>query len=339
MPGKAVLSWFYPVMDIFRNYDPREMVFNLIAVFTETYLPGHLHRRFRKDRSGDMFLSYLFYATDKQFRTIRKFNFDLIAGEQIKASPRMLDLPEFEELGYRSDCRDIEEVLWAGEVSRSGDALLLDGKGVAKRSGFHAFASGLGLPIGKWSVPDFPVYVADRDIRCPVRNRVVVYEGCAYGAPGYITVVKHRPVDGAERKFLRHLIADAEAEEDLLGPELEERHRCLLERMRGEARFRWYEADESFDLDGKPFIKGVPARILKNVLEAYLSERRTEFEFRDLKRCFEITLGQKNANFEIRLARLAERLEKETGCLRIEKAGRGRFRLKVGGRLELRKGA
>jgi len=338
MPGKTVLSWFYPVMEIFRNYDPREMVFKLIAVFTESYLPGHLHRRFRKDVCGDWLYSYLFYSTDKSFMTIRKFNFDLIAGEQIKAAPRILDLPEFEELAYRSDCRDLEELIWTGNAHRSGDALMLDGKAVAQRTGFHAFASELDLPIEKWSIPDFPVYLADRDIRCPIRNRVVIYEGCVYGAPGYISVVKHRAMEASERKFLRHLIADAEAEEDLLGPELKRRHLEVLERLRESARFTWHEEDESFDLQGKPFIKGIPARILKHVLEAYLADGRVEFEFRELKRCFDITLGQKNANFEIRLARLAEKLSKESGCVAIEKAGRGRFRLQVTGRIELRPG-
>lgn len=153
---------------------------------------------------------------------------------------------------------------------------------------------------------------------------------------GYITVLKHRPMKAVGRKFLRHLIDDANAEEDLLGPDLERQHAALLQRMRESVRLTWYEADESFDLAGKPFIKGIPARILKHVLEAHLAEGRTEFEFRDLKLRFDITLGQKNANFEIRLARLAEKLSRESMCLRIEKAGRGRFRLEVAGKVELR---
>jgi hypothetical protein len=66
--------------------------------------------------------------------------------------------------------------------------------------------------------------------------------------------------------------------------------------------------DESIVLNGEHLTKGVPAKILRSVLAAYTREGRTVFEYRDFKRDFDISLGQKNSNFEIRFYRLMEKL-------------------------------
>jgi hypothetical protein len=84
MPGKIVLGWFYPVMDtIFNRYDPREMAFHLIRIFTEAYLPNHVHCRVGRVRDGEWTLTYMMYASDRTFRTANPLNFDHIAGPQI----------------------------------------------------------------------------------------------------------------------------------------------------------------------------------------------------------------------------------------------------------------
>jgi hypothetical protein len=61
-----------------------------------------------------------------------------------------------------------------------------------------------------------------------------------------------------------------------------------------------------------------------------MREGRTVFEYRDFKRDFEISLGQKNANFEIRFYRLMEKLAGKDCGVRIEKGERGRFTLAAG---------
>ncbi len=54
-----------------------------------------------------------------------------------------------------------------------------------------------------------------------------------------------------------------------------------------------------------------------------LNEGRGDFEDRDLKRLFDISLGQKNSNFEIRFYRLIEKLEKQNIPITISKTERG----------------
>ncbi|MDQ3002056.1 MAG: hypothetical protein M3Y08_12455 [Fibrobacterota bacterium] len=46
-----------------------------------------------------------------------------------------------------------------------------------------------------------------------------------------------------------------------------------------------------------------------------ITEGKCESEYRDLKRKFEITLVQKNSNFEVRFYRLVDKLDSEPiGC-------------------------
>lgn len=114
------------------------------------------------------------------------------------------------------------------------------------------------------------------------------------------------------------------------------KHHALMATLTGRAGYVYFTEDESLTLNGRHFTKGVQAKILKALLEDHLAVGKRDFEYRDFKRRFEITLGQKNSNFEIRFARLAEKLEADECGLRIEKTGRGRFRLLVTGLLELR---
>lgn len=102
--------------------------------------------------------------------------------------------------------------------------------------------------------------------------------------------------------------------------------------------FRYFQADESLALNGTTFVKGVSAKILKYLLEAFLDEGRSSFEYKELKRQFNITLGQKNSNFEIRFYRLVDNLEIESSGLRIERTGRGKFRMVTKGSVRFESG-
>jgi hypothetical protein len=45
IPGRVLLTWFYPKLEsLFNSIDTRDMVFSFIALFTENWLPGHVHR-------------------------------------------------------------------------------------------------------------------------------------------------------------------------------------------------------------------------------------------------------------------------------------------------------
>lgn len=329
MPGKIVMSWFYPIMDsIFSVYDPREMIFKLIEVYTENYLPGHLHPRVKKTVDKEWISSYLMYLGDIAFTGYKTFNFDFIAGEQLKRVPRMLNLPDFEEISYLTDCRSPEEILQQEGFERTDAGLMFNGRLVAVKSRFKHFSDAAGLDLGKYSLPDTDILVATEDLFCPRRNRVVVYKGCAYHSPVYISVIRHRKIGRKEKKFLEHLLSDTLQEGDLFSEQVCEKHLRLIESQCKKIVFAFWDKDESMTVNGVHFTKGVPAKILRRILAAFVKDGKTEFEYREFKREFDISLGQKNSNFEVRFYRLINALAEKCPAVRIEKSERGRFQLK-----------
>jgi len=90
-----------------------------------------------------------------------------------------------------------------------------------------------------------------------------------------------------------------------------------------------YAADDSVFLGEDYLIKGVAGAILRKLLADYLREGRTEFTNRELRLDASIRLPDLSDNLEARLVLLHKRLAERTDALRLEKSGRGRFRLRV----------
>ena len=92
---------------------------------------------------------------------------------------------------------------------------------------------------------------------------------------------------------------------------------------------RHYAANDSVFLDDDYLIKGVAGAILWKLLRDYTREQRTEFTNRELRLDPAIRLPDIADNLEARLVLLQRRLLERSPHLRIEKTGRGRFRLCV----------
>ncbi|HXV64493.1 MAG TPA: GAF domain-containing protein [Vicinamibacteria bacterium] len=95
------------------------------------------------------------------------------------------------------------------------------------------------------------------------------------------------------------------------------------------ATVRHYPADDSVFIDGDYLIKGVAGAILCKLVSEYLRERRTEFTNRELRLDPTLRLPDIGDNLEARLILLERRLTERKAPLRIQKTGRGRFRLRV----------
>jgi GAF domain len=92
---------------------------------------------------------------------------------------------------------------------------------------------------------------------------------------------------------------------------------------------RHYAADDSVFIDDDYVIKGVAGAILKKLVATYLDDHRTEFSNRELRLDRSLGLPDLSDNLEARLILLERRLTEKASPLRIEKTGRGRFRLRV----------
>jgi adenylate cyclase len=102
---------------------------------------------------------------------------------------------------------------------------------------------------------------------------------------------------------------------------------------------RHYPTDDSVFVGDDYLIKGVAGAIVRKLVRDYLATGRTEFSNRELRLDPSIRLPDISDNLEARLVLLERRLGERCPFLRIEKTGRGRFRLVVGRPLTLAEGA
>jgi len=92
---------------------------------------------------------------------------------------------------------------------------------------------------------------------------------------------------------------------------------------------RHYAVDDSIFIDEDYLIKGVAGAIFCKLLRDYTREQRTDFSNRELRLDSTLGLPDITDNLEARLILLERRLAERRAPQRIEKTGRGRFRLHV----------
>lgn len=333
IPGKIILGWFYPKLEsLFNRFDSRDICFGLITLVTENYLPGRIHRRVLRREADGWVENFLVYIDSPDHAYFLDWEYEFIAGPMIVEAPLKLGLPAFEHFGMVADTRPPEKIVseTLDSPTLESGKLLIRGEEFGALASFQAFLEGIELDVAAFSPPDVEVVVMGRDYHCPRRKRVVLHAGCAYGAPFFICRTRHRKRADGKAPELTPLIKDIEREDkEEEADSLERKHQELLATFRDTANFSYHAADESLSLNGKHFAKGIPAKIMRSLLQSYLRTGRTDFEYREFKRDFEISLGQKNANFEVRFYRLMEKVAEQGGSFRIEKTGRGAFRFHV----------
>ncbi len=100
-------------------------------------------------------------------------------------------------------------------------------------------------------------------------------------------------------------------------------------------RVRYFAVDGSIFLDGDYLIRGVAGRILWSLLEQHLADGRIDFTNKEIRLDQRLELPGFRDNLDTRLILLKRRLDERGASIRLEKTGRGRFRLLVEGDVRL----
>jgi adenylate cyclase len=98
---------------------------------------------------------------------------------------------------------------------------------------------------------------------------------------------------------------------------------------------RHFASNDSIFLGDDYLIKGVAGAILRKLVRVFIHDRRCDFVNRELRLDKTLGLPELSDNLESRLVLLQRRLAERDQGVRLEKTGRGRFRLDVERRLEL----
>ena len=99
-----------------------------------------------------------------------------------------------------------------------------------------------------------------------------------------------------------------------------------------------YEADSSVFFDGEYVIKSLPGSILTKLLREHVEHGRTDFTLRELRLDPALQNYAGRDNLDARLILLRRRLEERFPFVRIERTGRGRFRLVLDRTVTLERG-
>jgi predicted pyridoxine 5'-phosphate oxidase superfamily flavin-nucleotide-binding protein len=160
---------------------------------------------------------------------------------------------------------------------------------------------------------------------------------------GVLLVESHRPVrfteaDQANLSVLASVVANA-IEAERLRERSEEpgpaAGAAAARTIEATTHVRFFAVDGSTFLGGEYLIKGVAGRILWSLLGHYDREQRTEFTNKEVRLDPSLELPEFRDNLDSRLLLLKRRLDEQQAPIRIEKTGRGRFRLVVETRLRL----
>jgi adenylate cyclase len=95
------------------------------------------------------------------------------------------------------------------------------------------------------------------------------------------------------------------------------------------ATVKHYAVDDSIFIDDDYLIKGVAGAVFWKLLRDYSRDKRTDFSNKELRLDSTLGLPDITDNLEARLILLQRRLSERRAPQRIEKTGRGRFRLEV----------
>lgn len=247
--------------------------------------------------------------------------------KSLKYGPLYLGLPAFEDVKVHSAIYSAEEALVKRKQGQvEGNRFVVNGLAVGTVVPFEECVHALGIDFGTSEFLSQECIRADVDVIDEPTGCILLSKGCFYGAPVAISEFSYEAGQKVKDPFAKLMSALVKDEFVVWGP-IQKAHEALLHKMNHVADVVYYETDDSIAVNGKHLMRNVPARILRNVLREYTKTGREEFENREFKRDPEICIDALNPNFESRLNRVVDHLQKVSDVMSLDRHRRGGFRL------------
>ena len=132
-----------------------------------------------------------------------------------------------------------------------------------------------------------------------------------------------------------HVLQQADGDAGAEAPHAAEAAEPKVAASKAPLQVRHFAENDSVFLDGEYLIKGVAGAIFWTLAQEHVTAKRTTFSNRELRLDPRIRLPELSDNLEARLILLQKRLDERGADVRLQKAGRGRFRFAVARTLEL----
>lgn len=334
VPGKVLFGWLYrSIESVFTDTNSYDLYFKAMSFVTEHIIPNSLGIRVRRWQNQGKVYNWLLFCGSKHFEYDLKYNWDLTMREHLRSSPQALHLPPFESVRHVAIGATLQTALRRDDIVFTDKNCLLDGEVLATP-----------VTVGEWirdeqvEIPGFPEHLkslrawrAERDIFCHMRQRVVVFKGCAYDMPFHASVVCHPSQLLRRDNVLQPLADELEIQETHEPQALKARHEAVLALLGGHCEWIFHRMTASMTCNGHHVIKGMPARLLRYFLAEQIKHGRTEFEYRELLSQADLTLGQKSPNLTTPLLRLSQRLAEIRSPLQVRRVTKGKFQMELKG--------
>ena len=324
MSAKNWLNDLNPFMqDLFVEKDLRRLLLNIYDKLPKQFGPQSTHELIFEDIDDEHRHALMMFELGAN----KNFNVDYESWvlPWLIHSPNIIGMPSYEDHRMLCDQRSIFSVISEDKLELSGNQLFYKGDNVGYIHDFEKFWISYGLNMNDFRFEARDCIYMIKDIYTEDGEVRLLDAGCVYNAPVTIVELRYKKDLPKPTNPISILIDMLELEEMGRNELIQKRHKEIVEESNAEIQVRYSLEDESISINGKHFIKGVPAKILRKVLSIHKSEGRTEFYHREFKKDPEICLDVYNPNFEGRLQRLMEKLKTEYPEVSIEKQKRGSF--------------
>ena len=260
------------------------------------------------------------------------FDCDLWIGGKNKTAPIKFNLPEYEHVNIISDARAINDVV-PGAIIVPENALSQMNAVRTKKYSFSLFLTSKGIAIKNLNDASLKkeVFEVLEDYYCPKKKRIILHKGCIYQAPVYLFEIIFAQSTGHNiMKALSYAVNIMEKEKklEILTKSL---HEEFLRQGDARCAFFYNKQTDTIALNGKHFIRSVPAKILRKRIQKYVEQGHDggiEIERKWLLNDAEIVYDRTNPNLERRFELIAEAFKKkcpECCCFKRPKKGVIRF--------------